>query len=88
MKKLSLFLFTILILGCGTETTVVEEPEPIEPPPVEPIGHPLIAQGSVKNGEVNVDPAPLNSSGIRFIFTKSFYRYQVWFYDQDNEPLH
>ena len=34
MKKLSLFLFTILILGCGTETTVVEEPVVEEPPPV------------------------------------------------------
>ena len=34
MKNLSLLIFAILILGCGTETTVVEEPEPEEPPPV------------------------------------------------------
>ena len=32
MKKLSLLMCTILILGCGTDTEVVEEPE--EPPPV------------------------------------------------------
>ena len=29
MKKLSLLIFAILILGCGTETSVVEEPEPV-----------------------------------------------------------
>ena len=45
MKNLSLFLFAILIFGCGTEKPVVEEPETLveEPPPVpmeqEPIGH-------------------------------------------------
>ena len=43
MKKMSLLIIAILILGCGTETPVVEEPEPVveepepvveEPPPV------------------------------------------------------
>ena len=36
MKKLVLLMFAILILGCDTETPVVEEPEPVieEPPPV------------------------------------------------------
>ena len=36
MKKLSLLMFTILILGCGTETPVAEEPESVveEPEPV------------------------------------------------------
>ena len=29
MKKLSFFLFAILILACGTEKPVVEEPEPV-----------------------------------------------------------
>ena len=29
MKKLSLLMLTTLILGCGTETPVVEEPEPV-----------------------------------------------------------
>ena len=36
MKKLSLLILTILILGCDTETTVVDEPPTIieQPPPV------------------------------------------------------
>ena len=33
MKKLSLLMFTILTLGCGTEQPVVEEPEPISKGP-------------------------------------------------------
>ena len=89
MKKLSLLLFTILILACDTEKPVVEEPE--EPLPVvmepEPIGHPLVADGTVTHGEVNVDPEPLNSDGFRFIFNKPFYRYWVRLTDKDGEYL-
>ncbi len=93
MKKLSLLMFAILILGCDTETTVVEEPPPIieEPPPTvmkdEPVGHPLVAEGTVKNGEVNVDPEPLNRDGFRFVFTEPFYRYWVRLTDKDGEYL-
>ena len=76
MKKLSLLMFAILILACDTEKPVVEEPEVEEPPPVvmepEPIGHPLIAKGSVTHGQVNVDPEPLNRYGFRFLLTESF----------------
>ena len=93
MKKLSLLMFAILILGCGTETPVVEEPEPVieEPPPVvmedEPIGHPLVAKGTVKHGEMNVDPEPLNSTGFHFEFTEPFYRYWVQLWEKDGEYL-
>jgi hypothetical protein len=72
MKKLSLLMFAILILGCDTEKSVVEEPPPIvEPrPPVvmqeEPIGTPQIAAATVLDGHVDVDPEPLNRHGIVF----------------------
>ncbi len=91
MKKLSLLMFAILILGCGTETTVVEEPVVEEPEPIviqeKPIGHPLVAEGTVKHGEVNVDPEPLNRHGFRFIFNKPFYRYWAQVWEKDGEYL-
>ena len=81
MKKLSLLMFTILILGCGTETTVVEEPPPVveEPPPIvhprppvvmeeEPIGTPQIVGGNVLNGDLDADPELLNREGITLRF--------------------
>ena len=90
MKKLSLLMFAILILGCGNETTVVEEPvveepEPVveEPPPVveelpplfkvqepKPLSNlkPKLAAASVRDGQVDVDPEPLNRHGIAFKF--------------------
>ena len=47
MQKLSLVIFAILILGCGTEKPVVEEPEPVieEPPPVTQASAPGVASG-------------------------------------------
>ena len=93
MKNLSLFLFALLILGCGTEKPVVEELEPVieEPEPVvmedEPIGHPLVADGTVRHGQINVDPAPLNRHGFRFEFTKPFYRYWAHIWEKDGEYL-
>ena len=95
MKKLSLLMFTILILGCGTETPVVEEPEPLieEPPPIieepphvieeplpvvveeEPILPPKIVEGSVADGDVDVDPEPLNRTGIVFQFSERLHLY-------------
>ncbi len=93
MKQLALLMFAILILGCGTETPVVEdtvveepvveEPEPIieEPPPVvmedEPIIPPRIVEGSVSNGDVDVDPEPLNRDGIVFRFTEPLNMFMV-----------
>ena len=85
MKKLALLIFAILILGCGTETPMVEEPEPVvnepepvieEPPPVvmepKPIVPLQITAGTVLDGDVDVDPEPLNQSGIVFKFTENF----------------
>ena len=88
MKKLSLLMFAILILGCGTETSVVDEPvveppEPVieEPPPVvmadEPIVPLQITAGTVLDGDVDVDPEPLNQSGIVFKFTEELDFYVV-----------
>ena len=83
MKKLSLLMIAILILGCGTEKPVVEEPEPAtEAPPLvvmepEPSHHPLIVKGTVKHGQINVDPELLNREGLEFEFTQDFSDYQV-----------
>ena len=79
MKKLSLLICLILILGCETETPVVEEPVVEEPPPVvmeaehgtsEDTVPPKIVGGSVRDGAINVDPEPLNRNGIVFEFTE------------------
>ena len=86
MKKLSLLMFALLILGCGTEKPAVEEPPPIAIEE-EPIGHSLVADSNVKNGAVNVDPATL-SRGFYFKFTKPFYRYRVWLHKKDGTHLH
>ena len=91
MKSLSLLMFTILILGCGTDTEVVEEPVIEEPPPVvmepELSHHPLVADGSVTHGEINVDPKLLNSRGFHFQFTEPFARYRAWLVVKDGETL-
>ena len=89
MQKLSLLMFAILILGCGTETPMESLVE--EPPPVvmeeQPIGHPLIAEGTVTHGEVNVDPKPLNRSGFHFLFKESFLSYWVQLREKDGEHI-
>ena len=82
MKKLALLMLAILILGCDTETPVVEDPEPVieEPTPVvmEPeylipddVAPPQIVEGSVRDGAVNVHPEPLNWGGMTFKFTEN-----------------
>ena len=89
MKKLALLMLALLILGCSTEKPAVEEPEPAieELAPVvmedEPIPQPeMIAEGTVKHGEVNVNPKLLNLSGFRFEFKELFYSHWVSLYDK------
>ncbi len=89
MKKLALMMFALLILGCGTEKPAVNEPEPVveEQAPIviedEPIPQPeMIAEGTVKHGEVNVNPKLLNLSGFRFEFKEPFYSHSVSLYDK------
>ena len=91
MKKMSLLIFAILILGCGTETPVVEKPIVEEPEPVieelsliaasgqhlrVDIVEPTIAWGTVSDGEVDVDPHPLHA-GIRFDFDENLKLYKI-----------
>ena len=89
MKQLSLLMLALLILGCGTEKPAVNEPEPVieEPPPVvvedEPLPQPeMIAEGTVKHGEVNVNRKLLNLSGFRFVFKEPVYSHWVSLYDK------
>ena len=89
MKQLSLLMFALLILGCGTEKPAVNEPEPMveEPPPIgvadKPLPQPeMIAEGTVKHGEVNVNPKLLNLSEFRFVFKEPTYDHSVSLYDK------
>ena len=87
MKKLALLILAIMILGCGTETTVVEEPPPIieEPSPVMVLGEhfrldiepPQLVGGSVRDGENNVDPERLNGAGISFAFDENLKLHKI-----------
>ena len=98
MKNLSLLIFAILILGCGTEKPVVEEPPLIEepPPPVveeEPIPAPQIVGGNVLDGDVDADPERLNRDGIILEFSEplSMYTAEIGLWDighLDWSPLH
>ena len=84
MKKLSLLMFALLTLGCDTEKPAVKEPEPVvmEGPLRQPE---MIAEGTVKHGEVNVDPKPLNLNGFRFVFKEPTYDHGVSVYDKKRD---
>ena len=96
MKKLALLIFAILILGCGTETPVVEEPEPVieAHPPTVALGEhfrveiqpPQLLWGSVQGGEENVDPVRLTVAGIRFDFDEDLKMYKIDLL-HDGKPL-
>ncbi len=95
MKKLALLMFATLILGCGTETPVVEEPEPITETHM-----PTVASGehlrididlqiifqSVWDGQDDVDPE-LANRGLRFDFDEDLKMHKVDFL-REGEPLH
>ena len=97
MKKLAILMFSILILGCGTEKPVVEEPEPVieEPLPIVVSGErfrldvedPKIGHGSVFDGDVGVDPAPLNLRGIAYWFNEDLKLYKIDLRLKDGESL-
>ena len=97
MKKLALLMLTILILGCGTETPVVdEEPESVieEPPPVLAqaayfidITPPTITSGTVADGDADVDHIPINQGGFRFDFDEALKLYRVDLRLKDGESL-
>lgn len=97
MKKLSLLVFAILVLGCGTETPMVEESAPVieGPAPVVVSGEhlrlsivePDIMFGTVRNGEDNVDPEPINVVGLRFDFDQDLKLYRADLRIKDGESL-
>ena len=85
MKKMFVLIVAILILGCDTETPVVEEPLPIieAPSPVAASGEhfrvdiaePGIVWSTIDLGEVGVDPNLL--VGIEFAFDVNLKLYKI-----------
>ena len=82
MKKLSLLMFAIMILGCGTETPVIEESNEdlteiqtvadqlSQAAASLELSPPTITARSVADGATNVEPGPLNRDGIRITFSE------------------
>ena len=97
MKKLALLMLAILILGCGTETTVVEEPKPVieEPSLIVTSGEhfridisePQIVSGPAIGGGIDVDPQPLNVAGFFFVFDEDLKLYRADLRLKDGESL-
>ena len=96
MKKLALLMFALLILGCGTETPIVEEPEPIteEHIPTVVSGEHLrididlqIVFQTVWDGQDDVDPERINASVILFEFDEDLKMRKVDFL-REGKPLH
>ena len=87
MKKLALLMLALLILGCETETPVVEEPLSVieAPSPVAASGEhfrldivPLhLVGGDVADGDNGVNPEPLNQAGIRLEADKDLKLYKI-----------
>ena len=86
MKKMSILIVAILMLGCDTETPIVEQPlSTIEAPsPVTASGEhfrvdivePTIVSSTIDLGEVGVDPIPLHA-GIEFQFDEDLKLYKI-----------
>ena len=91
MKTLVLLMLAILILGCGTETPVVEEPRVEEPEPVIEelsliaasaehlrleIVDPHFIWADVFDGAVDLDPELLHI-GIEFVFNEDLKLYKI-----------
>ena len=96
MKKIALLIFAILILGCGTETPIVEEPPAVVEAPSSVVAsgsfprfsddEPQIVLGTVFGGEDNVDPVPINAAGFRFDFDEDLRLHKIAIL-LDGEPL-
>ena len=97
MKKIAVLMFIILILGCETETPVVEESLPVvmedgalEQPDDADSQHPGISlkliSASVRDGDVDAFPQPLNQDGIRFEFNTTLHVFKIDIFRND-EPL-
>ncbi len=79
MKKLSLYLFVFLILGCGNENPVSEPNEDLaeiqavadqlsQAAASLDLSAPVITESSVADGDTDVDPETLNRNGIHITF--------------------
>ncbi len=87
MKKMSILIVAILMLGCETETPVVEGPLSIidAPSPVVASGehfrvdvsHPTILAGDIVDGAADVDPELLHATGIGFDFDENLKLYKI-----------
>ena len=81
MKKLSLFLFVILTLGCENQNPVSEPNQDLveiqaiadqlsQAAASLDLSAPVITESSVADGDTDVDPEPLNRNGIRITFSE------------------
>ena len=87
MKKMSILIVAILILGCETETPVVEQPLSIieAPSPVAASGQrfrvdivePSIVSANVRDGAAGVEPELLHATGIEFEFDEDLKLYKI-----------
>ena len=97
MRKLSILIFAILILGCETETPIVEEPLSIieVPSPVEASGEyyrvdveePHLDAAEIVDGANDIDPEPLNQAGIHFWANEDLKLYKIDLRRHDGESL-
>lgn len=96
MKKMFVLIVAILMLGCETETPVVEEPlSTIEAPsPVAASGEhfrvdiaePTIVWSNIFDGEAGADPELLNG-GIEFLFDEDLKLYKIDLRRHEGESL-
>ncbi len=87
MKRMSILIVAILMLGCETETPVVEEPLSIieAPSPVAvpsehfrvDVSHPTMLPSDIADGDADVDPELLHAIGIRFDFDENLKLYKI-----------
>ena len=88
MKKLSLFLFAMLILGCENQNPVSEPNEDSsEVTAALDLAAPTITASSVADGDTDVDPDPLNREGIRITFSERIALSHFNLHHEEGYPL-